>query len=527
MTNHNTHWADNVARKIINLKDKDVIHLAGGITPSGSIHVGNFREIITVDLVKRALLRQGKKVKFFFFWDDYDVLRKVPKNMPKQDYLEKCLGMPISSIEDPHGKERSYARFHEIQIENLLGDVNIEVDYIYQSDKYRQGFYRDEIKQALNKRQEIKEILNQYRRENLLDDWYPITLYCDKCQYNRVKILSVNNDNNLIYHCEKCNTKYEFNHQEKFITKLLWRIDWPMRWAKMQIDFEPGGKDHSTQGGSYDTAKEIVEKVFDNTPPIFLQYDFIRIKGKGGKISSSDGEVITLSDLLEIYEPEIIRWLFASYQPNVEFVISFDLDVLNIYESYDRAERIYFNKEEVSDKKRKKVERIYELAQLDINFVDSHPSAPYRISFRHLANLLQINESNVERTYQHYQDRLTVSQDSVKFKNRLRCVKNWLQKYAPEDFIFQINRERNRLEDLSYEENYWRALGKFRSQMEAEDALSEERITEQIYKLIKDYELDNKTFFSLFYRLIIDRDNGPRLANFIVNVGKEKILKLI
>jgi len=34
-----------------------------------------------------------------------------------------------------------------------------------------------------------------------------------------------------------------------------------MRWAHEQVDFEPGGKDHSTPGGSFDTGKEIVKLV--------------------------------------------------------------------------------------------------------------------------------------------------------------------------------------------------------------------------------------------------------------------------
>ena len=58
-------WADNVAERIIREKgDKAKYTLASGITPSGTIHIGNFREIITVELVARALLRRGKNIRF-------------------------------------------------------------------------------------------------------------------------------------------------------------------------------------------------------------------------------------------------------------------------------------------------------------------------------------------------------------------------------------------------------------------------------------------------------------------------------
>ena len=90
------HWTDITAENIIREKgDKDSYVLAAGITPSGVVHVGNFREMITVDLVKRALEKKGKKVRFIYSWDDYDVFRKVPSNMPQQEMLEKHLRKEI------------------------------------------------------------------------------------------------------------------------------------------------------------------------------------------------------------------------------------------------------------------------------------------------------------------------------------------------------------------------------------------------------------------------------------------------
>ncbi|MCL2558435.1 MAG: lysine--tRNA ligase, partial [Treponema sp.] len=81
------HWADECARKVIREKGapgKEFFTCASGITPSGTVHEGNFRETISVDLVVRALRDLGKKARFIFSWDDYDVFRKLPKNMPRQ-----------------------------------------------------------------------------------------------------------------------------------------------------------------------------------------------------------------------------------------------------------------------------------------------------------------------------------------------------------------------------------------------------------------------------------------------------------
>ena len=54
------HWADQMAARIIKERgDLPLYTCASGITPSGTVHIGNFREIITVDLVVRALRARG------------------------------------------------------------------------------------------------------------------------------------------------------------------------------------------------------------------------------------------------------------------------------------------------------------------------------------------------------------------------------------------------------------------------------------------------------------------------------------
>ena len=90
------HWADITADRIIRQKgEKDQYVLASGITPSGVVHFGNFRETITVDLVARALRKRGKNVRFIFSWDDYDTFRKIPKNLPNKTYWKNIYSIQL------------------------------------------------------------------------------------------------------------------------------------------------------------------------------------------------------------------------------------------------------------------------------------------------------------------------------------------------------------------------------------------------------------------------------------------------
>lgn len=61
------HWSDKIAQEIIRRRpDKEEYVCAAGISPSGSIHIGNFRDIATSLFVVKALRRQGKKAKLLF-----------------------------------------------------------------------------------------------------------------------------------------------------------------------------------------------------------------------------------------------------------------------------------------------------------------------------------------------------------------------------------------------------------------------------------------------------------------------------
>ena len=62
--------------------------------------------------------------------------------------------------------------------------------------------------------------------------------------------------------------------------------------------------------------------------------------------------------------PEILRYIFASYKTNIDFSVSFDLDVLKVYEDFDKMERIAFGIDKVNEKKTNMAKRVYELSQI-------------------------------------------------------------------------------------------------------------------------------------------------------------------
>ncbi|HAF84901.1 MAG TPA: lysine--tRNA ligase, partial [Sphaerochaeta sp.] len=299
------------ADKIIREKgDKECYTCASGITPSGTVHIGNFREIISVDLVVKALRAKGKNVRFIYSWDDYDVFRKVPKNMPQPELLETYLRKPITLVPDTSGRADNYAHANELDVEKILPVVGVEPEYLYQAKRYRNSEYAQSMRTALEKRDEIRIILDEFRTEPLGEDWWPISVFSSFTDKDTTTILGWDGEWGVTYRDDELGKTETIDLRTTPYAKLPWRLDWPMRWAHEGVDFEPAGKDHHSEGGSFDTSKKMVT-VFGGEPPVSFQYDFISIKGRGGKISSSSGEVISLYEVLEVFTPEITRYMFA------------------------------------------------------------------------------------------------------------------------------------------------------------------------------------------------------------------------
>lgn len=519
------HWADQTAEKIIRERgDLDIYTCASGITPSGTVHIGNFREIISVELVVRALRDRGKNVRFIYSWDDYDVFRKVPENMPNKELLENYLRFPITMVPDTTERDSSYARHHEVNVEQILPKVGIKPEFLYQAEKYRNHDYVEGMKIALQNKEKIKELLNQYRDDahkmKDSDEYWPVAAFCASCNKDTTEIHAYDGDWVLEYTCSSCGHKAKADLRTAKELKLGWRVDWPMRWAFEKTLFEPAGKDHHSQGGSFDTARLVSEQIYDWPAPVSFRYDFIGIKGTPGKMSSSKGKVVDLYDVLEVYQPEIVRYLFAGTRPNTEFSISFDLDVIKTYEDYDKTERIVWGIEKAKNEQVfEKEKRVYELSQ-----VGEMPSMmPYQMGFRHLCNLLQIASGDIDAVIESIED---IKEEQIgRFRERCVCAWYWITECAPEDFRFSLREDGTKAEVAGAELTALQRV--IKEVLPRVDEMEEKPLSQLLYDIAKDENIEPKALFTLMYQALIGKDQGPRLASFMKIIGQKKLISIL
>jgi lysyl-tRNA synthetase class 1 len=536
------HWADECAQKIIREKggsspdEKELYTCASGITPSGTVHLGNFREIISVELVVRALRDMGKKVRFIYSWDDYDVFRKVPANMPKQEELKKYLRFPITMVPDPWERDSSYARHHEVDVETQLPLVGIYPEFLYQAERYRSGRYAQGIRGALEKRDTLKNILDQFRDEEhkIQGEWWPVSVFCGKCTKDETDIDGWDGDWGLSYHCNACGHAETADIHNTPGVKLSWRVDWPMRWEYEKVDFEPAGKEHHGSGGSFDTAKHVCKEVYDWDAPVSFRYDFIGLKGSPGKMSSSTGKLVDLPDALNIYTPELVRYLFAGTRPNTEFTISFDLDVIKIYEDYDKTERIAWKMEAAKDEATECWERrIYELSR-PLTDADGKSlplegmTPPFQIPFRHMCNLIQIADGDTEKMLSALGEPPNgpSAEQLSPLRARALCAKYWVTNCAPEEFRFRL-RQAGTQAGLSDTEEAALRLLRDEVVSRIETFAEDKPCAEAIYRVAEKAGIEGKALFRAAYQALIGKEQGPRLANFLRSIDKERLLNIL
>ncbi|MGB1275930.1 MAG: lysine--tRNA ligase, partial [Nannocystaceae bacterium] len=287
-------------------------------------------------------------------------------------------------------------------------------------------------------------------------------------------------------------------------------------------------KDHSSDGGSYDTAKDIVRELYGWKAPEYVGYDFVRVKGRGGKISSSSGDVVTVADCLKIFEPRVLRWIFVGTRPNRELQVSFDLDVIKLYEDFDRTWRLAYTSDDGSrkDKKRLVARRTMQLSDPEHTRL-TPGEAPFVPQFRHLSMILQIHDGDLEGTARHYEAEGLVKTDTERtlFRARANCVWNWIELYAPPEFRYKIRSEPAIREDLSADEAT--VLGRLCEVLAKEPGIREADLVPHMRTLCEGTELDNRSFLPLAYDLLLGRPKGPKMTTLITTMGGERAHRLL
>jgi hypothetical protein len=196
---------------------------AAGISPSGVVHFGNFRDVMTSYAVYQSLRQRGAPARLLFSWDNFDRFRKVPVDLDAS--FQQYVGMPLSSVPYPEGEYASYAERYQQEFMQAMTVLGIDMEYRSQTDEYRSGRYDEAMIHALQQRESIGRTLLSFMSEKakaekgieeatFLRDYYPISVYSRFTGNDNTDVVEYDGEGVIRYICHGTNQTDEVDFRE-------------------------------------------------------------------------------------------------------------------------------------------------------------------------------------------------------------------------------------------------------------------------------------------------------------------------
>jgi len=523
-------WIDKVAKRVVEREKKlkrgiKVFRTESGLGASGLPHIGSFGDVVRQFVITLALRDIGFKSEFIAYSDDMDGLRKVPLTFP--NWLEKYIGMPVKNIPDPFKCHDSYGEHMSSQLVDVIEKAGI--DYVLQSasENYSKGVLDKQIETILLNADEIGKIVKKMLGQEKFVKALPYFPVCEKCGklYTTRAYKVIPEEHKVLYVCDHeftgknlnsgksievkgCGHKGEASYF-KGNGKLSWKAEFAARWTALKIVFEAHGKDILDSVKVNDV---ICRKILNFEPPVHLVYEMFLDKG-GKKISKSYGNVFTPQVWFNYGSIESLILLMLK-----RFEGTRELDVTDIpfyMDEVDKLESIYFGLEELkTERERINLKRLFEF----IYFLKppGKPSAhvPYSKTIE-VAKILP-EKKQLEFALEKLKKFGYLKEMTPEFKKeieeRLNFAKNWV-----EDF------EKTEIERIEVSGPEKKAIGSLIEAIEKEK--DSERLQTRIFEIAKENKIKPNGFFRLIYQIILKSNTGPRLGQYIIERGKEEIIK--
>ena len=530
---HRAFWADAVADEIAERGPDEPVVIKGGVSPSGVPHVGHLNELLRGWFVAEVLRDRGHEVRQVFTSDDRDALRKVPRRLATREFelvelgddrvdagaLGRNLGKPYTSIPDPIAGcgHDSYGDHFTDLLRQSADLLDVDVAFESNTDLYESGAFEPATRTALERRDVARDVLTEFQSD-VPEGYVPFMAQCAECDRLTDDVRGVDLDAGTVeYVCagltaggreiEGCGHAGTATLREG---KLPWRVEWPAQWLTLGVDFEPFGKDHAE--GSWPSGVAVAERVFDAEPPVPMTYEWFTLGGE--PLSSSEGNVITARELLDLLEPEVVRYFFALDPRKAR-----DLDVERLdrlVDEFDRLERVALGREDDPDRA-PFAERVYPFLVDEVR--DDRVRIPYTFAAvlgmtddRALRLRMARNEGHVPADVD--DDHPAVEAALA----RVERARTWADRTGNR-YDYRLQPE---LPEVEFDAATEAALDDLADTVAS--GADGEAIQSAIYETARDHGVDVGGFFAAGYRLFFDDTEGPRLGEFLGDLDREFVV---
>lgn len=539
------HWVDKLADGILKWQAKvgvEKLHVDDMKTPSGRVHVGALRGVILHDLVAKVLTEKtGQKITSTYVFNDMDNMDSLPKYLPAEyarhmgRSLHKIPAPPIdqsgidfsNALEDkkqPYTNAKNMGEFYALDFIEAFRILGCSQDLVWSHELYESGKFDDVIRTALDSVEKLRKIYKDVADYQLPDQWYPFQVICEHCGLTGSTLATGWDGEKLSYCCQENKVEWAkgCGHNGAVSPfggtgKLLWKVDWPGHWKTMGVTVEGAGKDHTSAGGSRDMAAAICKDVFGITEPFDIPYEWILIRGV--KMSSSKGIGTSAREFVELFPPEVGRFLFANKHYNQ--VIDFDpqtMSIPDLFDEYDQGARIFWQQEEGDTR----LGRSFELSQ-----IQGLPEPLFLPRFRDVALWMQHPELNLVEELEKVKGSTLTDRELVELENRKKYAKTWVERYAPLEYQQTPKAEvPEAAKNLTSEQKDF--LAKVDELMDTQ-AWNPQDLQQAIFELAK-ASIGSKQGFQTIYLAFLGKTSGPKAAWLLLSVDpsfrKQRITQL-
>ena len=527
-------WIDKVADTLIKRekklgRDLSLIRVESGLGASGIPHIGSMADAVRAYGIALALQNFGFKSELIAYSDDMDGLRKIPQGLP--NWLQAHIAKPVSTIPDPFGScHSSYGMHMSSLLLDGLDKAGIKYRFQSGSNSYRQGTLVKQIDTILKSRlkigQKIAEFVGQDKYNEVLP-YFPICSSCGRL-YTAVAQQYLPDERRVAYICKggrigKEEIKGCGNKGEADIArgegKLAWKVEFAARWQALDVRFEAYGKDIMDSVRVNDW---IADEILGYPHPLHVKYEMFLDKG-GKKISKSSGNVLTPQMWLRYGTPESILLLLFKRIAGTRHV-GLD-DVPTLMDEYDYYEDVYFGKvTEDNPAKITKIKGIYEFINKLQPPKDPDIHIPYRFIVQQASIFPPDDDSRSEKVFNRLLKYGMFKGNSTEgIKHKIRLASNWADdNNAKNDEKFEVQ-----LSDLHIKalQELIEAMRPFAGTSDSPE--NAKILQSTVFSIARANGIEPKEFFTLLYRMFLNSDKGPRMGNYILDLGIDKTTSML
>ena len=232
-------------------------------------------------------------------------------------------------------------------------------------------------------------------------------------------------------------------------------------------------------------------------------------------MSSSRGAGSSSKEISNLLPPEILRLLLLGKNPNKVIDFIPDGDTIPIlYDLYDKMAAEYFAKKEGD------YQRIFSLIHASEKIKER-----FLPRFSQIAFLVQMPHMEIEEEVKEIKGKKLSGEDRKEINHRAKYAKNWLTKYAPEDYRYELQEKEIPAGTKNFSADQKKTLQLILQYVQSQEKLDGQLLHSKLHDIKTEIGINPQDLFSAIYLSFLGKTSGPKAGWFLSVLDKEFLEK--